>query len=87
MEYPARAGELLSVLAIDQHRLTLIGGDGHHYRATYSLDQHDPNVPPLRPADILVVMHPHPSGHSVLVAHATKRCHNGSQYHLMFETP
>ena len=41
MEYPARAGELLRVLAIDQHRLTLIGGDGHHYRATYCLGRVD----------------------------------------------
>ena len=86
MEYPARAGELLSVLAIDQHLLTLIGSDGHHYRATYCLDPNDPNVPPLCPADILVVMHPHPSGNSVLVEHATKRFQDSSQYQLMFET-
>ena len=87
MEYPARAGELLSVLTIDQHMLTLIGGDGHHYRATYCINHNGPNVPPLRPADILVVMHPHPSGQSVLVEHATQRFQNSSQYHLIFETP
>ena len=87
MEYPARAGELLSVLAIDQHMLTLIGGNGHHYRAQHCVDPHDPTVQPLRPADILVVMHPHPSGKSVVVEHATKRSQNSSHYHLMFETP
>ena len=86
MEYPARAGELLSVLAIDQHLLTLIGSDGHHYRATYCLDPNDPNVQPLRPADILVVVHAMPSGTSVLVEHATQRSQDSSQYHLMFET-
>jgi hypothetical protein len=86
VEYPAREGELLSVIAIDQHILTLIGGDGHHYRAKHCIDHNDPNVQPLRPADILVVIHPNPSGKSVLVEHATKRFQDSSQYHLIFET-
>ncbi len=32
---PLRAGELLRVMAIEQHMIMLIGKGGHHYRARY----------------------------------------------------
>src|SRR6266849_201854 len=37
--YPSRAGELLSVIAIEQHMITLIGGGGHQYHARYFVAQ------------------------------------------------
>ena len=36
MEYdPIREGELLRVMAIEQHMIMLIGKGGHHYRAPH----------------------------------------------------
>src|SRR5215471_16337812 len=78
--YPTRAGELLSVIASEQHIITLIGGGGHHYRARYFAAQERPKVEPLRPADILMVIHPNPVGKSALVEHAPKGCRDGYQY-------
>jgi hypothetical protein len=83
--YPTRAGELLSVIAIEQHMITLIGGGGHHYRARYVAAQDGSTAARLRPADILVVIHPNPVGKSAVVAHATKGCRDGYQYHLVFD--
>ena len=86
MEYgPSREGELLSVLAIEQYMITLIGDGGHHYHARYVAAQERPKVEPLRPADILVVIHPNPVGKSALVEHATKGWREGYQYHLIFD--
>ena len=70
--YPTREGELLSVLAIEHHVITLIGGGGTQYRARYVAAEDWSAVAPLRPADILVVLHPNPLGKSALVEHAPK---------------
>ena len=83
--YPARVGELLSVLAIEQHMITLIGGGGTHYRARYFAAEEWSAVEPLRPADILVVIHPNPVGKSALVEHAITGDRDGYQYHLIFD--
>jgi hypothetical protein len=83
--YPTRKGEVLSVIAVEQHMITLIGGGGHHYRARYFAAQERPKVEPLRPADILMVIHPNPMGKSALVEHAPKGCRDGYQYHLIFD--
>ena len=84
--YPAREGELLSVLSIEQQIVTPIGGGGNQYRARYFAAQERPEVEPLRLADILVVIHPNPVGKSALVEHATKGFRDSYQYHLIFET-
>ena len=86
MEYPTREGELLSVIGVEQQIITLIGGGGNQYRARYFSAQDRPNVEPLRPADILVVIHPNPVGKSALVEHATKGFRDSYQYHLIFES-
>ena len=83
--FPTRAGELLSVIAIEQHMITLIGNGGNQYHARYFAAQERPKVVPLRPADILVVIHPNPVGKSALVEHATKGWRDGDQYHLIFD--
>ncbi len=83
--FPTRAGELLSVIAIEQHMITLIGNGGNQYHARYFAAQERPKVAPLRPADILVVIHPNPVGKSALVEHATKGWRDGDQYHLIFD--
>ena len=83
--YPARAGELLSVIAVEPHRITLIGHGGHHYHARYGAADERPTGEPLRPADILVVLHPDPVGKSALVEHATNGSRDGDQYHLIFD--
>ena len=86
MEYcPSREGELLSVLAIEHQIITLIGDGGHQYHARYVAAQERPTMEPLRPADILVVIHPNPVGKSALVEHATKGWRDGDQYHLIFD--
>ena len=73
MEYdPIREGELLSVIAIEQHVLTLIGNGANQYHARYVAAEDWSEVAPLRPADIFVVIHPNPVGKSALVAHAIK---------------
>jgi hypothetical protein len=83
--FPTRAGELLSVIAIEQHMITLIGNGGNQYHARYFAAQERPKVAPLRPADILVVIHPDPVGKSAVVEHATKGWRDGDQYHLIFD--
>jgi len=83
--YPARVGELLSVIAVEPQRITLIGHGGHHYHARYGAAHERPTVAPLRPADILVVLHPNPLGKSALVEHATPGGRDGDQYHLIFD--
>jgi hypothetical protein len=86
VEYsPTRTGELLSVLAIEQHILTLIGGGGTHYRARYVAADEWSAVAPLRPADILAVLHPNPVEKSAVVTHATPGDRDGDQYHLIFD--
>src|SRR6266516_4617943 len=81
--FPTRAGELLSVLAIEHHILTLIGGGGTHYRARYFAAEDWSAVAPLRPADILVVIHPNPLEKSAVVTHATTGDRDGDQYNLV----
>ena len=83
--YPARVGELLSVIAVEPQRITLIGHGGHHYHARDGAADEWSAVAPLRPADILVVLHPNPLGKSALVEHATTGGRDGSQYHLIFD--
>jgi hypothetical protein len=83
--YPAHAGELLSVIAIEPHRITLIGQGGHHYHARYGAADDWADVAPLRPADILVVLHPNPVGKSAVVTHATTGDREGDHYHLIFD--
>jgi hypothetical protein len=83
--YPTREGELLSVIAIEHQIITLIGGGGHHYRARYIAAEDGSEVDPLRPADILVVIHPIPVSKTALVEHAPQGCRNGYQYHLIFD--
>ncbi len=59
MEYdPAHVGELLRVLAIEQHMITLRGDGRNHYRARDFAAEDWPKAAPLRPADICMVMHP-----------------------------
>ena len=82
---PLRAGELLRVMAIELHMIMLIGKGGHHYRARYFAAHEWPKTAPLRPADILVVIHPNPVDKTALVEHATKGWRDGSQYHLIFD--
>lgn len=83
--YPSREGELLSVIAVEPHRITLIGHGGHHYHARYGAAEEWSAVEPLRPADILVVIHPNPIGKTALVEHATNGGRDGDQYHLVFD--
>jgi hypothetical protein len=83
--YPTREGELLSVIALEHHRVTLIGHGGNHYRARYVAAPERPHVEPLRLADILRVIHPNPLGQSVLVEHAPKGCRDNYQYYLIFD--
>jgi hypothetical protein len=83
--YPTREGELLSIIAIKQQIITLIGDGGHQYQARYCAALDWPQVEPLRPADILVVINPNPVGKSALVEHATKRLRDGYQYQLIFD--
>ena len=86
MEYsPTREGEVLSVMAIEHHIVTLIGGGGTHYRARYVAAEDWSEVEPLRPADILVVIHSNPDGKSAVVTHATTGDRDGDQYHLIFD--
>jgi hypothetical protein len=86
VEYcPSRAGELLSVIAIEQHMITLIGHGGNQYHARYCAAHERPTVEPLRPADIFVVIHPNPVEKSALVEHATKGCRESDQYRLIFD--
>ena len=82
---PLRAGELLRVMAIEQHMIMLIGKGGHHYRARYIAAQVWPKTAPVRPADLFVVLHPNPVSQTVLVEHAPQGCRNGYQYHLIFD--
>ena len=83
--YPARAGELLSVIAVEPQRITLIGHGGHHYHARYGAADERPTVAPLQPADILVVLHPNPVEKSAVVTHATTGNRDGDQYRLIFD--
>jgi hypothetical protein len=86
VEYdPIREGELLRVMAIEQHMIMLIGKGGHHYRARYFAAQDWPKTAPLRPADLFVVIHPNPVSKTALVEHAPQGCRNGYQYHLIFD--
>ena len=83
--YPTREGELLSVIAVEPHRIMLIGHGGHHYHARYGAADEWSEVAPLRPADILVVLHPNPVEKSAVVTHATPGDRDGDQYHLIFD--
>ena len=83
--YPTRTGELLSVIAIEPHMITLIGHSGHHYYARYGAAEEWSAVASLQPADILVVLHPNPVGKSAVVTHATTGDRDGDQYHLVFD--
>jgi hypothetical protein len=83
--FPIRAGELLCVMAIEQHRITLIGQGDHYYRAWYFAAHDWPTTAPVRPADLFVVMHPNPVRQTALVEHAPQGCRNGYQYHLIFD--
>ena len=82
---PLREGELLRVMAIEQHMLMLIGKGGHHYRVRYLAAHYWPKTAPVRPADLFVVIHPNPVSKTALVEHAPQGCRNGYQYHLIFD--
>jgi len=76
----------LTVIGVEQQIITLMEGGGNECRARCFAAQDRPNVEPLRPADILVVIHPNPVGKSALVEHATKGFRDSYQYHLIFES-
>jgi hypothetical protein len=83
--FSLREGALLRVLAIEQHRITLIGQGDYDCRVWYFAAHDWPTTAPVQPADLLVVLPPNPVGQSVLVDHAPHGVRNGYQYHLIFD--